>query len=316
MGVKNVLQSCAGNFGNTGFGECFTDFGMPKFIFFVPRGFKGDLTSIATIKADLEALLLEDVPSQRGYPVNGIVNVTSNSEDVVVQTFNTGAIAKVRDGNYDMTFQWIQGGFCLLYGLLKGNGKNQPFFIGTDNGFLIGTDTGDGLLSPIKPNFVNANKFTWSDGTNVSAYTLRLNFEPAQVNQNVNFVDFSSDGGLSYFEGLQGLQNVNLAQAAARALGVLKVKASTSCGSVDMYDLYSADLAVVGAWVATNRLTGNVITITSVAVDANAKAWTITLNTSDPDYTATAGDILISLAGPTELAAIDVVGYESNKLAQ
>ena len=316
MGVKNVLVSCAGNFGNTGFGECFTDFGMPKFIFFVPRGFKGDLTSIATIKADLEALLLEDVPSQRGYPVNGIVNVTSNSEDVVVQTFNTGAIAKVRDGNYDITVQWVQGGFCLLYGLLKGNGKNQPFFIGTDNGFLIGTDTGDGLLSPIKPNFVNANKFTWSDGTNVSAYTLRLNFEPSQVNQNVNFVDFSADGGLSYFEGLTGLQNVVLSQGAARATNVVKVKANTSCGSVDMYDLYADELASTAAWAPVRTSTGAALTLTSVAKDANIKGWTLTFDASDPDYSSTAGQLKIKMAGPTELAGEDVVGYESDFLLQ
>ncbi len=315
MGVKNVLVSCDATMGNTGF-DCFNDFGMPAWFGFVERGYKLTTVSIAAAKAALEAKILANNKRQRLYPLGNIVQITPNDEDIITQQFNTGATSVVRDGNYKTDVQWVQGGFCLLYALLQGNGKNSPFFIATDNGYLIGTQAAGEFMSPIKPNLAWAKKFSWSDGTNVAAYKMMLDYEPTQINKNVAFLDFSDDGGLGYFNDLMGLQSVTISQGAARALGVIKVEAKTSCDSVNMYDLYADELADADAWVAKNRLTGNVIAITSVVKNATIFGWTITLNTADANYTATAGDILISMAGPTDLAALDVSGFESNALAQ
>lgn len=317
MGVQNVSTDCTITGGNTGVGQCFNDFKFVKGIIFVPAGKNYSTTSIQAFKTAIEADILADQASARAYPLQNIHTPTDNSEAPVEQTFPDGSKAIVRNGNYDWSFQWTIGGLCLSIAMQKANGKNRAFFLITDDGKLWGsqgsaTDTIKGIV----PNLAYTPPFVLNTGAAVTVYATRVVFTPDQLNKYAYFLDFGNDGGLPYLTGLSGLQDVNITQGAARSGGVLKVKAITSCGTVDMYDVYSTQLAAVGAWVAINKATGNNITITSVAADANIKGWTVTLDTSDPDYVATAGGVLVGLQGPTELAALLVVGYESNKLAQ
>lgn len=313
-GVKNVLTSCLADAGNTGFGSCFTDIGMPRGLLFVAKNKVYSTADIADLKAAIEADILNDVPSNRLYPLGNIVNITDNTEAPVIQTFNTGAKAVVRNGFYDITLQWEAGGFCVLYALLKANGQNKQFFIYTDKGLLIGTDAGTAdepeQFKGINPNLVYAFPFKFSDGTKVTEYSLNVNFAPEQINQNIAFVDFNDDGGLAYLAGLSGLQNVTLSQLAAPTPTVVKIGAKTACGTVDLHDEFATELAVAGAWVVKRKDTGAVITVSAVANDTVDGGWSLTL-------TSAAGlDVLVSLAGPTELDALDVSGYESNKLLQ
>lgn len=317
MSVKNVLTSCDDGFGNTGYGDCFTDFEAPAAIISVPKGWTGDATSVATIKTALEALVIANVASQRGYPVFAFVD-SDNSEDDVYQTFPNGAIRKVRDGNYDLTLRWLDGGFCLLYSLIQSqSAKNRPFLIVTKDGKLVGTDGGADLIAGIKPTLININKMKWNDGQNTSAYTMRINWTPSQTNKNIAFVDFSDDGGLGYFENsIAGLQNVTILQGAARASNVVKVKLTTSCGTVNLYDLFATELAATAAFAPVRTSTGNALTLTSVAGDANIKGFTLTFDATDPDYSATAGQLTIKLAGPATLDGLGVSGYEGGVLLQ
>lgn len=315
MGVKNVLQSCLADAGNTGFGQCFTDFGMPRGVLFTPKGKIYSLADIATLKAALEADILADIPKNRLYPLNNIINITDQSEKTVYQKFNTGAQARVRYGFYNLTLQWTIGGFCVLYALLKANGQNKPFLIYTDRGFLIGTDAGtvdnEQQFTGLQANIADANMFGFSDGSKVSEYTLTLDFEPTQINQNVAFADFSNDGGLSYLNGLNGLQNVTLNQLVAPTSTVVKVGAVTACGTVNLHDEFASELAKPAAWVVKNAA-GGTITVSAVADDPTDGGWSLTL------ASATGLDVNVALAGPTELAALTppVVGFESTPLLQ
>jgi hypothetical protein len=314
MGVKNVLTSCLADAGNTGFGQCFTDFGMPRGVYFTPKGKNYSLADIATLKAAIEADLLADLPKNRMYPLNNIVNVTDQSEATVYQKFNTGASYRVRYGFYNLTLQWTQGGFCVLYALLKANGQNKPFFIYTDRGLLIGTDAGTTSqpqqFKGINANIADANMFKFSDGTKAAEYTLTLDFEPTQINQSIAFADFSNDGGLAYLNGLNGLQNVTLNQLVAPTSTVIKIGATTACGSVNLHDIFATELAVVGAWKVTNAATGGVIVVSAVANDTADGGWALTLTA------ATGLTVNVELVGPTELAALLVVGYEGDTLSQ
>lgn len=313
MGVKNVLKSCLADAGNTGFGQCFTDFGMPRGVYFTPKGKIYSLADIATLKAALEADILADSAKDRLYPLNNIVDVKDNSEATVYQKFNTGASYRVRYGFYNLTMQWTQGGFCVLYALLKANGQNKPFFIYTDRGFLIGTDAGTAetpdQFKGINANIADANMFKFSDGTNASQYTITLDFEPTQINQSIAFADFSNDGGLAYLNGLNGLQNVNLVQKAAPTSTTFTIGATTACGSVDLHDDFASELAVPGAWVAKNAATGGNVVISGVVDSPANDGWVLTLTTPP-------ASVIVSLAGPTELAGLEVTGYESNTITQ
>jgi len=318
MGVQNS-KNCSKSFGNTGVGDCWNDIGIPRGIIFVPIGKEYTSVSIAAFKAALAPDLLADNAALRAYPIQNIVVTTDNTADAAVTTFaGDGSIAIGFEPNQDMTFQWTQGGFCLLHALRKSKGQNRAFFVIDSKGQLIGTQgsTADTVKGIVGYNYTNPAK--WPVGTDnpIPIYNTRLSFRPEQVNEDIAILSFADDGGLGYLTGLVGLQDVVLTQGAARAAGVLKVKAKTDCGSVDLYDVYDGELAVVGAWKVVNKATGNVVTITAVAVDTNIHGWTITVDTTDPDYTAIAGGLLVSLAGPTELDALDVTGYESNTLAQ
>lgn len=316
MGVKNVLQSCATEVGNTGTGDCFTDIGMPVGLIFTGTNQTFTTADITSLKTALEAAILANNPSERIFPLGGLVNLTDNTGTPVKQTFNDGSIAVVKNADYDLTVQWLQGGFCLLYALLKARGKNKPFLIYTDKNLLIGTDSGLDLMKGIPPVLVYPNDFKFSDGTKVTQYDLEIVFKSFYINSGIAFVDFSNDGGVGYLSGLTGLQDVNISQGAARALGVVKLKATTSCGTVDLHELYASELAVVGAWRVRNKATKNPLTPTAVADDPTHNGWAITVSVSDPNYTATAGGLEYALAGPTDLDAFDVTGYESNWFAQ
>jgi hypothetical protein len=316
-GVKNVLTSCLAESGNTGVGDCFVDIGMPRVIFFVPDNAVYSTADVATFVAALKAAILNDTPRNRVFPVQNIVNVDDQTEKTVIQTFNTGAKAKVRPGFYDVTAQWVTGGFCVLYNLLKANGRNKRFLIGTDTGLIIGTDAGTALnpeqMKGIKPALIDAEPFGFSDGSKKSEYRVHLNWEPTQINQGIAFVDVNSLGGLSDIEQLEGLQNVTLTAAAAATGTTVTIKATTACGAADLYDDFADNLASVDAWSIIREDTGAAVVPTGVAKNAGLKAWVLTFVT--PGLSKA---LDVRLAGPTELAAdpIDVVGYESNMLVQ
>lgn len=320
MGVKNI-GICNQIGGNTGIKPCFNDIGIPRAIFFVPIGKTFTTATMAALKTALEAAILANSPYQRMYPLQSIVQITDNSTDPTSQTFS-GDNSQVftSQGFYNLNFQWVQGGICLLIALLKANSRNKAFFIVDSYGQLIGTDAGTDLIKGIVGNSFT-QKFKFSVGTDaVAAYSTNLIFAPEQVNENLAIVNFNQTGGggLAYLTGLSGLLDVNIIQNAARALGVLKVGAKTVCDTVNLYDDYSAALAAAGAWQAKNTNTGKPIAILSVVADATNLGWTVTLDTADANYSAAAGGVQVGLAGPATLAALGtpVVGYESNFLAQ
>lgn len=317
MGVKNVLTSCLTESGNTGVGDCFVDIGMPRVIFFVPDKAVYSTADLATFVAALKAAILNDAPRNRVFPVQNIVDIQDQTEKTVIQTFNTGAKAKVRPGFYDITAQWVTGGFCVLYNLIKANGRNKRFLIGTDTGLIIGTDAGTVLvpeqLRGIKPALIDAEPFGFSDGSKKSVYQVHMNWEPNQINQGIAFMDVNPLGGLSYLEQLDGLQNVTLTSGAAATGTTVTIKATTSCGAADLFDDFADNLADPDAWSIIREDTGAAVVPSAVAKSTALKAWILTFTT--PGLSKL---LDVRLAGPTELAAdpIDVVGYESNMLVQ
>ena len=320
MGIKNI-SVCNQPGGNTGVKACYNDIGIPRAILFVPIGKTYTTASFAALKTALAAGVLENNPFNRIYPLQNIVQITDNSSEPTSQTFS-GDNSQVftSQGFYNLNFQWVTGGVCLLIALLKANSRNKAFFIIDSYGQLIGQEAGTDLIKGIVGNSFT-QKLKIAVGTDaVAAYSTNLIFSPEQVNENLAIVNFNLEnaGGLAYLTGLSGLLDVNINQSAARAAGVLKVGAKTACGTVNLFDDYAAALAVAGAWRAKTTTGGLPIAITSVAQDATNLGWTVTLDTADPNYSATAGAVQIGLAGPATLAALGtpVVGYESNFLAQ
>lgn len=301
--INQIVCTAAG--GNTGIPDCALTLKNTLTGFLVPSAFELTATNLLTTTATLAALVAaaaNDNPLLRIYPLPEAVGVTDNSEDVTLQTFGYGAAVPVRDGNYNLTYAYTRGGNCVNNTLAKFNGLNYKF-IGVDaSGVVYGTKVGTSLKG-IPLDYFYAAPFKHNDGSNVAGFSWRISYKPNYVNSGLGFIQLDLNDVLA----ISGFLNINITLAAARATNVIKVKALSGCAGIDLYDTYSASLVTAANWIVTEN--GAVITKTSVALDANLKAFTITLDASDPDYTV-GGPFVVTLAAPSVLAGNGVTGYE------
>lgn len=315
MNVKNIIFGGSSG-GNTGIGLRFPTFGFVKGLIFTPPFAQLDASSIAAFKTAMAAAILADNVSDRYFPLQNIVKPTDSSTKPVEDKFPDGSIAIVNNGFYDWEFQFTKGGHSLMQALQKANGQDRWFFLFDAFGKLWGVDPGGDNIQAINPNLAYTPPFVVNTGSAVSVYATRVNFSTEQLNVNGTFLDFANDGGLTYLQGLSGLQDVVVTQAAARALGVLKVGAIMDNGTINLHDDFASDLAVTGAWRVRNKATKNPLTVTAAADDAGNTGWDVTVSVSDPNYNAGAGTLEVALVGPAELSPLLGGGYESNWLAQ
>lgn len=306
MSILNVMN-CAEAQGNTGVAECPVDVKLLSFIIKVPNGFELTEAQMATKETALAALIEavnNDNPSLRAYPFPAQVTFTDNSTDPTFQTFGSGSLGLANEGVYDWMFQFTQGGLCLSNALRKFNGgSNQKFVVVDLQGNLYGTKVGTSLKG-IPSHYIYTDKLKAATYTEVAVYAYRVNFMPRYFNEDIAFINL----GYSELAAIEGLRNVNISLAVTpRVANVIKVRLKTGCSAVDLYTDYSTELAAVGNFRVSRN--GAVVTITSVAVDANLGAFTITLDATDPDYNV-AGPFVVNLAPVSVLAAAGVVGFE------
>jgi len=298
-------KNCAVGGGNTGYGDCFLDLKNIVGGILVPssREYTAEETeSAATLLAAIQADILAAAAS-RAYPLAAFEGLTDNTEDPTIQTLGYGGLAVTREGLYNLTLQFIQGGLCLSKSLRKFNQSNRSVLLFDANGVLVGWKSGT-VLKGIPLDMFYQRPFRFNDGTNVTNYSTQLVFKPQYLNDLIGFVEMSI-GDLS---ALRGLQDIVLYETTGSNLPVLKIKAKTGCAGTDLYDLYSTDLASVPLWVATNE-DGETIAITSVVVDPTLKAWTVTVDNADPNYPVS-GPVYITLAPPIDLNNAGIEGFE------
>lgn len=303
MSILNQ-NNCQTPTANTGQGDCAFDLKAISGGFLVPRDFiipAASLVDADTALAYLRAAAEADDYNERILPLPETFNFTDNSEDTVYQTGSTGVNIPVREGNIDWTFQFIAGGLCLLKELQKLNASNRKYMFIDAQGALVGTRVGDDLAG-IPLNFFKAEKWKANDSANVTQYMYRVNFHPSYVNESIGFIKLNYADVAS----ISGLLNIGLTQLAPRVAAVMQIGATLSCGGQDLYEQYADELASVTAWGA--KIAGKVVTITSVVKNDNLSGWTVTLDSTDPDYAAT-GNVVVSLAAPSVLDGLGVSGY-------
>lgn len=304
MSILNS-KNCAVGGGNTGYGDCFVDLKNIVGGILVPAGREytpDETASAATMLAAIQADILAAATS-RAYPLASFEGLTDNTEDPTIQTLGYGGLAVTREGLYNLTLQFIQGGLCLSKSLRKFNSSNRSVLLFDASGLLVGWKSGTNLKG-IPLDMFYQRPFRLNDGTNVTNYSTQLVFKPQYLNDLIGFIEMSI-GDLS---ALRGLQDIVLSETTGSNLPILKIKAKTGCAGTDLYDLFSTELADADLWTARN-LDGEEIAITSVVVDAGLKAWTVTVDSADPNYPVS-GPVIISLAPPTDLAAEGIDGYE------
>lgn len=304
MGVINRTICVTGG-GNTGVGDCPL---IPRHIigfFIVPSNYSITPTEALALQTTLQNDANNDLPSQRIYPVHGLVGLTDNTGELVTETLGYGGIAAITEGKYDWTFRLGRGGVCLQQQLRKYNGKSLSVLLYDNNYVLYGTLV-NGNLAGIPLELFYALPFTLSDGSGTTtAFNVRMVMDPTYLNDNLAYLETREDGFL--LSTITGLQDIKLVEAAGSAKPVIVVQALAGCGNENLYDLYSDELSEVALWTVVNANSGEEIAITSVATNDAVKGFTITIP-------ATADPVIVSLAPVSELETAGIIGYEGRPL--
>lgn len=307
---------CGSDVKNTGICECFFDPALLEGAILGPlkKVFTSAELADLVIQSTLEAAA-RTTKVNRIYPFGPFENITDNTEDPIRQTFGYGTVKTVREGKYNWLFQFINGGLNLSNALRTFNGLTGKYglILRESKNTLIGTEkkdvNGNYGLGFIPLSDFYARPWRPSDGTNVTNYGVEISFDPVYINEKIAFKRVSIDSYLlSEFTGLEDI--VLTLVEAVEGETTIEVSAATDCGSTDVFDLYSAELAQAVAWALKN-LAGDEQTISGVVANAGTKTWTITRS----EGVNADGDTL-ALASPSVLSAspINVVGYESNVL--
>jgi hypothetical protein len=306
--INNIVCLSVGG-ANTGFGSCVLNFDKIVGFFLVSATFalaEQDLVSDDTLKTALLAGASADLLQNRIFPVHNLLEITDSSTEPTKQTFGYGSSVITQQGVYDWTFPFIKGGLCLLTALQEFNDQDiRPIFYDS-SGRLFGWRQGN-TIKGIPLNQFYANDWKPATGAAVQVNSVNMNFGSKFINREIGFYQATTFG----LEEIKGLQSITLYTAAARAANVIKIKAKAGCAGIDLYAQYSAQLAAPANWRVTRN--GAVVTVTSAAIDVNLSAWTLTLDTADPDYNA-AGPFQVTLAPVSILTAAGIVGYEGKTL--
>lgn len=299
MSNKRGQLACFTKSKNTGFGSCFLDWKqiVGAFIFDNPRTFTN--TEIAALEATLQAQAALDVKANRMFPIHNFVAPTDGSEKVIVETFDYGAKAIVRDGDIDWTFQFVDGGGCLNKAGRTHNGKRWVLFYDKENK-LMGYNKSDSFAT-IPTQFVYFHPFSLATGSKTAAYMVQFVFLAKYANEESDFVKAAFD--LSEIEGLQDIDI--LVNSWNQYSGVANVTLQIACGSENIYDLFHSQI-VVASFKATDQ-DGNTVTISSVTGVAGSKTFNIAFAVNSlPD----GGTLTLSGALVSALTAQGIAGYE------
>lgn len=316
MAELNQIKCQDSKGGNTGIPDCFFTPEHIVGIILTPPNYKVAKADLSDLQATLKESTLAG-PAARIYPlINFVALDADNTEDPTRQTFGYGASLIVRDGNYQLSYQYTDGGLCLHKQLRMFNGKKWGAYLVDANGVIIGYKNGDDLQAIPLMEFYAA-PWRVADGSNVSKFTVSIQFQPQYANEFVGFVETKDEFDIATT--IRGLINLVVKEVTAiSAAGLVKVQVITSCGGANLYDLYKTNLANAEAWLAVNQATGAEITVSTVVANDADKSFSITLDTAGASYPAAGGKIGLSLAAPADLAAapVSMDGYESNTLTE
>lgn len=302
--------NCATTRKNVGFGAgCPMDWKLiaGAFIWDQPKVFSAP--ELANLQTILQNLAWSDTAALRAYPIGGFKNPQDNTEKPVIQTFNDGSKAKVRDGVYDWTFQFTQGGFPLLQALQTHNANSSVYAIFYDKNNNILCTNNAGNAAAILMQIFDAEPWMMNDGQKTAAYNVHFVFDKASVNENAEY--FAAGFDPSQIVGLQDIKII--VNGFNQSTGMANVTFLTENGGSNLFSEYSADFttSVLGA---TNGDTGATVAITTITPLASNQTFNVQLNHADPNWPSD-GNVILSFKAPSVLSANGLVGFAGESAA-
>jgi len=110
--------------------------------------------------------------------------MSDNSEDNQLQTFGYGGKKVVREGDYDWTFEFTDGGLCLVQSLRSFNSNGRWRVVFYDANFILfgSTGTTSGSLYGIPLKTLWTKPWKANDGSKTAMYAIQFVFEPRFIN--------------------------------------------------------------------------------------------------------------------------------------
>lgn len=311
MSVLNQYN-CLTSEGNTEAGQCPIDIDAIVGFILLPRSKFFTATDMASVDSFVTALQAATLApkGERIYPVHDIEQQNDQSEENTYETRALGSMAKVRDGRMDITYRLNVGGLCLYQQLAKFEKRTDMAALFIDDSGLVFGQQRDGNLYGVPLEMIDSPRIVYNSGSATTIYGVRLRYKQSFLKSGFGSVKLDS----SDWDSIRGLQTLVIESGGARAAGVSQIKLRIGCGltSDDFYNLYGEQIAAADSLVLAKAPNGNQLTVTAVAVNPNTKGFSVTVDTSDPDYSA-ANPVTIYFDTPEEIAsAIPALHVESN----
>jgi len=271
----------------------------------IPRLIVGAILTSKTKKyseADMATFLTKlqndtlAVGTARIRPIFRFKELSDGSSDLTIATSGYGDNQPVRDGKYKWTFTMSAAtGLYNNQQLRKLNGGSYRAFFIDDNGLILGTYDEDGNFMGAELEYFYAKLWKANDGSKPAAFMTEFAMANAdELNENIAVYTPS----FSVEQSVKGLLSLELTKILT-ATGKATIGIRTEGDKIDMYPLYSTELAVVALWKVINVATGAAVVPTTVATNAGASGWDVSL---------AAGTYQIGLASPDALSTGNVGG--------
>lgn len=295
---------CATNYGNTGVGECFIDLDKLIGAIQVPPNFQIAQSDVPALLAFFETKIHAAIGT-RVFPYPKLTNITDNTEDITINTTDYGDKIYVKDGFYDWTFRYLNGGVQLHQELAKNGGANKHFLFFDKNSVLVGYKSG-AYLKGIPVDQFRVLPWRPNTGAESALFNLRFIIDPVYLNGgNLGFlkVDFN-------LLDLVGLQDVELTVLDQTA-NVATVQVRSKISDVNLYGTFKTSLLQTTAWRAF-KSSGAATTVTGVADNPTDEAFNVTVNALAYAQEFDGASMKIQLAIPSVLKAAPILmeGFE------
>lgn len=306
--MKAVNLSCAGSNSNTGIQTCSWTPSNITGAILLPAGKSYTTTDVSVLWTTLQADCANNTPSSRIYPIGAFKAIEDKSSDVQIESDGYGGKSFVRDGDYEWMFEY-KNGFCFYQKLRTFHTKNSSFdvmFIDEVNNVLWGTENADGELAGFGLELLIVPNIKINTGSNATKYYISFGLsDPTELNDSSYTVQFPNNQKLVK---LAGLLDTNItAGTTVGSTGLTVITATSSCGAVDLAELYPSDILDFTIWQVWNRTTSSAVTVNG----ATYTGGVFTLGTDPTDHAP--GDVLeIYLGDVTALTAAGIVGFASS----
>lgn len=208
------------------------------------------------------------IHQRKAFPLFGnaapIRTINNNAESDVTVTLDDGTVVFLRYGVYNRTFETTNGGLCFAKSLQSFNSSGYSMLEIDISGQMQARKNSDGTYSGFRTSFMFSPAPILAD-LKSTPYKNRfqVSYTPSEVVSN-GIIFTGADALLSE----TGLLDVTIKSAAAATVTKLKISVATECAGTDLIALIGSQLANVSNFVVTNKATGAVVPITSVAIVA------------------------------------------------